>query len=83
MVQVAMLVLAFPLGFFLADRRVAYGATAIVFAAVMAVQTPFVVSDSGLDAWYWIINAATLAVGLGLAIWGNTLGARRRARRIA
>lgn len=48
----------------------------------MAVQTPLVAADNTIDAWYWAINAATLAVGIGLTSWGNAVGTRRRGRRI-
>ncbi len=80
MVQIMMLLFAFPLGFFLAVRRTAYGATVALFALGLAVQTPLVAADNTIDAWYWVINAATLVVGIGLATWGNAIGARRRNR---
>ncbi|OHV30349.1 MULTISPECIES: hypothetical protein [Pseudofrankia] len=85
MAQIAMLLLTVPLGIYLANRRTAYLATIILFAVVLAAQTIVVHADTPSDInWtYWLLNAATLAVGLGLTTAGLALGRRRRTRRTA
>ena len=75
------LVLAGPLGFLIRDRRRSLGVWLAVWAVVMPIQTIVVVrsSDDASDPLYPVVNAAILALGIGL----NVLGARLRARRDA
>ncbi|EFC79448.1 hypothetical protein [Parafrankia sp. EUN1f] len=82
MVQIAMLLFTVPFGIFIANRRTAYLAAAILFAVVFAVQTVVVAVDTpdDINVLYFVLNAATLAVGLGLTAGGLALGRRRRTR---
>lgn len=87
MVQIAMLVLAPTLGFFVGNRRVVNGVLVGVWAALMAFpQTHAVLLDDQLDkrsygntAGYFVVNYITLAAAVGLAAWI----AARRARSAA
>jgi hypothetical protein len=84
MVQIAMLVCGIAGGLACRSWRQASVITLIVFAVTLAVQTPIVASDGGLETAvdvlvYSLIQAVSLAVGLGIA----RLLVRRRARSTA
>ncbi|CAI7974134.1 conserved hypothetical protein [Frankia sp. Hr75.2] len=85
MVQFAMLLLPVPLGVYISGRRTAYLITAIVFAITLVIQTIVVAADTpdDINPLYWLLNIASLAVGLGLTAAGRALGRRRRTRRAA
>jgi len=80
MVQIATLLLAGPLGYFCRSRRKGLVIWLLAVAVTLPIQTLWILSDSPDDVnnvSYWVIQALTLAVGLGL----NALGARLRERR--
>lgn len=83
MVQIAMLVLAFPLGAMRWSKTTALAVTAGVFVLVLIPQTISVRNDGSYDASYWVVQAITAAVAYGLVTWGSHWGAGRRSRRIA
>lgn len=79
MVQIATLLLAGPLGYFCRSRRKGLVIWLLAVAVTLPIQTLWILSDSpdDVNVGYWVIQALTLAVGLGL----NALGARLRERR--
>jgi 4-hydroxybenzoate polyprenyltransferase len=83
MTTIAMLLLGYPLGAKAQESKRAALWITIAFGLVLAVQTPLVAADSSDDnslagwAVYVVINAVTLAIGLGLGEWA----VRRQARR--
>jgi hypothetical protein len=84
MVQIAMLVCGIATGLACRSWRQAMVITLAVFAAVLAVQTPVVASDDGFRTAadviiYCVIQAVSLAVGLGVA---RVLFNRRQRRRV-
>jgi len=81
MVQIAMLLFAFPLGFARWSRRAAYAATAAVFVAMSIPQ--LLTTPQRREISYWVVQAITLAVAYGLVTWGSAWGTHRRAQRIA
>jgi hypothetical protein len=82
MVQIAMLVLAFPLGAMRWSKTTAVAVTAVVFGLVLVPQTISVRNDGSYDASYWVVQAITAAVAFGLVTWGSHWRASRRARRV-
>lgn len=84
MVQIAMLIFAFPLGLLRWRRGAAYLVTAAVFVAVLIPQTIDTRNNhsSSYNASYWVVQAITFAVAVGLVTWASTLSSRRRARRV-
>jgi hypothetical protein len=80
MVQIAMLLFAFPLGAARWSRRAAYAATAALFAAVSIPQ--FLSTPQHAEAAYWVVQALTSGVAYGLVTWGSVWGTRRRAVRV-
>lgn len=82
MVQIAMLVCGVATGIACRSWRQIVVITLAVFAVGLAVQTPIVLEsdDTAVDVVsYWIIQAVSLAIGLGIA----RVVFRRRARRSA
>jgi hypothetical protein len=69
MVQVAMLVCAIATGMFCKDWRQATVVTTVVFVAVLVPQTISVGSrdNETISAGYWVIQAVSLGVALGVA----------------
>lgn len=83
MVQIAMLVCGVATGLACRSWRQAMVIILAVFAVVLAVQTPAVASEDGFETAvdviiYCVIQAVSLAVGLGLA---RVLFGRRQRRR--
>ena len=82
MVQLAMLLFGFPIGYFLSrSQQVALLVTTAVALVLLIPQTMWVNSDNpnDINGGYWIIQAITLAVGLGLTLLGRKLGQKRHA----
>ena len=82
MVQLAMLLFGFPIGYFLSrSQQVALLVTTAVALVILIPQTMWVNSDNpnDINGGYWIIQAITLAVGLGLTLLGRRLRQNRRA----
>lgn len=73
--------IAGPLGFLVRSRKASLGVWVGIWAIVFPIQTVVVSNDSGLDALYWVINAAILALGIVLNAVGSRLRARRESRR--
>ncbi len=76
---IAAILLAAPLGYLCRTRRRGVGAYLLVWVTIFPIQTAAVHADNAddINVWYFAVNAAILATGVGL----NTLGARLRARR--
>jgi type III secretory pathway component EscS len=81
MVQIAMLLLAFPLGFFIRNRTSAIAATAVVFIVVSVPQALTTPQRNQIS--YWVVQALTVLVAYVLLRWGSAIGARRRAKQLA
>ncbi len=82
MVQLAMLLFGFPIGYFVSrSQQVALLVTTAVALVILIPQTIWVNSDNpnDINGGYWIIQAITLAVGLGLTLLGHRLRQNRRA----
>ena len=77
MVQIAMLLSAFPLGAIRWSRTSAYAATALMFVAVSIPQV--LTTPQHTEGSYWVVQAVTAVVAYGLVYWGSAWGARRRA----
>ncbi len=81
MVQMAMLLFGFPIGFFGRwSRRSALVVTTALFLIILIPQTVLVSADNPDEPnlGYWIIQAITLAVGLALTLLGHQRGRARR-----
>jgi len=77
-----MLLFGFPIGYFLSrSQQVALLVTTAVALVILIPQTMWVNSDNpnDINGGYWIIQAITLAVGLGLTLLGRRLRQNRRA----
>ena len=74
-----------PLGFFLAKRRNALAIYLGLWAVVFPIQTVVVFSESGSDnnVFYWVLNALILCGGIALNRLGSVLAERRRAGAVA
>jgi hypothetical protein len=81
MVQIAMLLLAFPLGFFIRNRTTAIAVTAAVFVVVSVAQVLNTPQSNQIS--YWVVQAVTIVVAYVLVVWGSSMGARRRANQLA
>ena len=82
MVQLAMLLFSIPIGYFVSrSQQVALLVTTAVALVILIPQTIWVNSDNpnDINGGYWIIQAITLAVGLGLTLLGRRLRQNRRA----
>lgn len=82
MVQLAMLLFGVPIGYFVSrSQQTALLVTTAVAVVILIPQTIWVNSDNPKDIndGYWLIQAITLAVGLGLTLLGRKLGQNRRA----
>jgi len=79
MVQIAMLLFAFPLGAARWSRRAAYAATATVFVGVSIPQ--LLTTPQRTEAAYWAVQAVTAVIAYALVTWGSAWGTRRRAIR--
>lgn len=79
MVQIAMLLFAFPLGAAGWSRRAAYAATAALFILVSVPQV--LTTPQRSEASYWVVQAITVIVAYALVTWGAAWGAHRRTRR--
>lgn len=77
---IAAILLAGPLGYFCHTRKKGLGLYLLAFAVIFPIQTAAVHSDNADDigASYFVINAAILALGIGLNIFGARLRQRRR-----
>ena len=78
MVQLAALLLGFPTGYFIGDRRFAFVALGVPLTVLLIVQTIAVGHDDRIDIIYWVIQAITSAVAVGLVTWGRHVAAGRR-----
>lgn len=77
---IAAILIAGPLGYFIADRRRSLGAYIALWVVLFPIQTIVVHSAGASDVenpLYFLFNALILAGGIGL----NIFGARRRERR--
>ncbi len=83
MVQIAMLLLAFPLGLLRWSRRTAYAVVTAVFIVVLIPQTIAIRNTKDYNFAYWIVQVITLVVALALVTWASKVSTRRRARRVA
>lgn len=83
MVQIAMLVCGVATGLTCRSWRQATVITLVVFAVAMVPQTIAVGSDANEDLGpiYWLIQAVSLAIGLGIARF--LLGRRQRRAAVA
>jgi hypothetical protein len=74
---IAAVLIAGPLGYFVARRALAI--YLVIWAVILPIQTAVVYSENpgDIEASYFVINAVILAVGIAL----NRLGARLRERR--
>jgi hypothetical protein len=79
MVQIAALVLGFPVGYFVRNKRVALIALTVVLGLLLVPQTISVRDDGHLDPSYWVVQVITFAVAYGLVTWGAHIARRRRA----
>ncbi len=71
---IAAILVAGPLGYFCRTRKQGLGLYLLVWAVIFPIQT-VVVHDFNVS--YFVVNAAILAVGVGM----NALGTRLRERR--
>jgi hypothetical protein len=94
---ITLVLVPFPIGFFVRNRMAAFVAYVAVHAFVFTFQTlnlilewaggsseafgAFPHASGGNVLSYGLINAAFYAIGIGLVYLGGRLGARRRARR--
>lgn len=74
---VAAVLIAGPLGYFAGRRALAIYIA--LWAVIFPIQTIAVSADEGIDLAYFLVNAAILALGIGL----NRLGAHLRERRVS
>lgn len=76
---IAAILAAGPLGYFCRTRRQGLGLYLLVWAAIFPIQTVVVHADTpdDISVSYFVVNAAILAVGVGM----NALGTRLRERR--
>jgi hypothetical protein len=77
---IAAVVLVGPFGYLCRSRRRALGIYLSFWAVIFPIQTLVVHSANpdDIEPLYFVLNAAILALGIGL----NRLGARMRARRV-
>ncbi len=81
MVQLAMLLFGFPIGYFVSrSQRAALLVTTAVALVLLIPQTFWVNSDnpSDINDGYWLIQVISLAVGLGLTLLGRRVRQNRR-----
>ncbi len=81
MVQLAMLLFGFPIGYFVSrSKRAALLVTTAVALVLLIPQTFWVNSDnpSDINDGYWLIQVISLAVGLGLTLLGRRVRQNRR-----
>lgn len=81
MVQIAMLLFAFPLGAAPWSRRTAFAAAAALFVVTSIIQA--ITTPQRTEIAYWVVQAITAVVAYALVRWGSTFGTRRRARRVS
>jgi hypothetical protein len=75
--------LAGPTGYLLRSYRRGLAVYLAAWAIVLPLQTVVVYSQDDGGWQYWLVNAAILAVGIGLNRLGWTVGRRRRNRTAA
>lgn len=95
MIVALMILLPFPIGWFVRHRLAAYVAYLAAFGFLFTYQSTMLVIEwaggstrafgsfpnADSDTWsYGVVNLAFLAVGLGLLTLGAVLASRRRAR---
>jgi hypothetical protein len=80
MVQIAALLLGFPVGYYVRSKRLAMLSLTFVLGLLLIPQTIAVRNDGHLEASYWAVQLLTLAVAFGLVSWGAHIARRRRAR---
>lgn len=82
---IAAILLAGPLGYFCHTRKKGLGLYLLAFAVILPIQTVSVHADNAddINASYFLINAAILAVGIGLNVFGARLRQRRGGTRSA
>jgi hypothetical protein len=69
-----------PIGYFTATRRKGLLVYLGLWAVVFPIQCVVVSNTSGIDALYWVFNAAILAGGIGLNRLGSALRERHTAK---
>jgi hypothetical protein len=95
---IVMVLTAFPLGFFVRNRLVAYVAFIAVHAFVFVFQSlnlliewiggdesafgPYPDASGGDVAAYGVVNLVIYAIGLGLVYLGHRVAGRRRSRAV-
>jgi len=77
---IAALLIAAPVGYFARTARAALLRYLVLWAVILPIQTIVVSDDKGIDGLYPVVNAAILALGIGLNRLGYKLGRRRRKR---
>ncbi len=86
MVQLAMLLFTFPIGYFVRrSQRTALLATTALALVLLIPQTIWVNADNPDEpnAGYWVIQLISLAVGLGLTLLGRRQARTRRSTSLA
>jgi hypothetical protein len=93
-----MMLLPFPIGWFIRDRLIAFVAYLAAFSFVFAFQSTMLITEwaggnknafgaypkaNKADVWsYGVVNLIFLAIGLGLLTGTSVLAARRRAKHV-
>lgn len=87
MVQLTMLIAGVATGLLSRTWRQAWVITVTAFVVMSAVQTPLVLADNDIDSplVYWSVQAASLAIALGIArlFFGRRQGRVHRATRVS
>jgi hypothetical protein len=77
---IAAVLIAGPLGYFVAPSKRALIAYLVVWAVIFPIQTAIVGIFDDFDVLYFVFNALILGLGLGLNRYGSVLRERRRAK---
>jgi hypothetical protein len=77
---IAAVLIAGPLGYFVAPRQRALIAYLVVWAVIFPIQSIVVGIFDDFDVLYFVFNALILCLGLGLNRYGSVLAERRRTK---
>jgi hypothetical protein len=77
---IAAVLIAGPLGYFVAPPKRARIAYLAIWAVIFPIQTGIVGIYSDFDILYFVVNAVILCLGLGLNHYGSVLAERRRGK---